>query len=125
MVIATWSGLAQICLSSSLQTLQVFYHNNQYTKYYLWSLQTELPELPDENKKESESSNITLMIIGVLCFLLLCATHGIIALSIKRWSKKKTPAKLLHMQVAMGQKSLQLVKSQLQPIGRWKERKRQ
>ena len=64
-----------------------------YTKYDLWSLQT---ELPDENKKESESSNITFMIISVLSLLLLCGTLGIIALSIKRWSKMKTPVKLLH-----------------------------
>ena len=57
----------------------------------LWFLQTELSELPDENKKESENSDVLYVIIGVLCFLLLCATLSmLIALSIKRWSKKYT-----------------------------------
>ena len=57
----------------------------------LWFLQTELPD--EENKRESY---VLYVIIGVLCFLLLCGTLGIIALSIKRWSKMKTPVKLLH-----------------------------
>ena len=85
LLMATSYGLTQICLSSSLQTLQVVAAIQISSNTLLWFIQTELPpELPDENK-----SDVLYVIIGVLCFLLLCGTVGITALFIiKQWSKR-------------------------------------